>query len=50
LGDTIEQHGHRRFVERSVKRQLSLFQVGLRYLKRLLAHGQDWTELLALRI
>jgi hypothetical protein len=50
LGDTIEQHGRRRFVERSVKRQTSLFQIGLRYLKRLLAHGQDWTELLVLRI
>ena len=40
----------RQFVERSVKRQISLFQIGLRYLKRRLMQGQDWMELLALRI
>ena len=50
LGETVETKGLRRFVERSVKRQMSLFQMGLRYLKRLLVQGQDWTELLVLRI
>ncbi|HZP83677.1 MAG TPA: hypothetical protein VFB21_18690 [Chthonomonadaceae bacterium] len=50
LGETVEQRGRRRFVERSVKRQRSLFQIGLRYLKRLLVQQQDWIELLALRI
>ena len=50
LGETVETKGLGRFVERSVKRQMSLFQMGLRYLKRLLVQGQDWTELLVLRI
>jgi len=50
LGEKVETHGLRRLVERAVKRQMSLFQIGLRYLKRLLVQGQDWTELLVLRI
>lgn len=50
LGETVEQGGRRRFVERSVKRQMSLFQIGLRYLKRLLVQQQDWIERLVLRI
>lgn len=50
LGETVEKQGLRRFIECSVKRQISLFQVGLRYLKRLTAQDQDWTELLVLRI
>lgn len=50
LGETVEARGIRRFVERSVKRQMSLFQMGLRYLRRLLVQGHDWTELLVLRI
>jgi DDE family transposase len=50
LGEAVEARGIRQFVERSVKRQSSLFQMGLRYLKRLLVQGHDWTELLALRI
>jgi len=50
LGEQVEAQGIRRFVERSVKRQMSLFQLGLRYLKRLWVQGQDWTELLVLRI
>jgi len=49
LGEAVEAQGRRRFVERSVKRQRSLFQIGLRYLKRLVVQGQDWTELLVLR-
>lgn len=50
LGETVETKGLGRFVERSAKRHLSLFQMGLRYLRRLLVHGHDWTELLVLRI
>lgn len=50
LGERVEKQGVRRFIERSVKRQMSLFQMGLRYLRRLSAQGQDWTELLVLRI
>ncbi len=50
LGETVEAQGLRRWVERSAKRQMSLFQIGLRYLKRLLMQGYEWTELLALRI
>ncbi|HZT44142.1 MAG TPA: IS4 family transposase [Chthonomonadaceae bacterium] len=50
LGETVEARGIRRWVEHSTKRQISLFQMGLRYLKRLLVLGQDWTELLILRI
>jgi hypothetical protein len=50
LGERVEQQGLRRFIERSVKRQMSLFQMGLRYLRRLSVQGQDWTELLVLRI
>ena len=50
LGEAVEAQGMRQFVERSVKRQISLFQIGLRYLKRRLMQGQDWMELLALRI
>ena len=50
LGEAVEAQGIRHFVERSVKRQMSLFQMGLRYLKRLCVQGYDWTELLVLRI
>lgn len=50
LGETVEAKGLGRFVERSAKRQMSLFQMGLRYLRRLLVQGHDWTELLVLRI
>jgi hypothetical protein len=50
LGDAVETQGKRRVMERAGKRQLSLFQLGLRYLKRLLVQGYDWIVLLALRI
>jgi hypothetical protein len=50
LGQRVEAQGLRRWIERSVKRQMSLFQRGLRYLRRLSVQGHDWTELLALRI
>lgn len=50
VGETMEVQGKRRVVERASKRQMSLFQLGLRDLKRLPVQGQDWTELLVLRI
>ena len=50
LGEQVEASGLRRFVESSVKRQMSLFQLGLRYLKRLWMQGQDEKERLPLRI
>lgn len=50
LGEQVALRGDRKLVERSVKSPLSLFQTGLRYLKRLLVWQQDWLELLALRI
>jgi hypothetical protein len=50
LGATVAQRGLHRLVERAVKPQLSLFQMGLRYLKRLTVQQQDWTEILVLRI
>ena len=50
LGEQVVERGERKLVERAVKSPLSLFQTGLRYLKRLMVWQQDWTELLALRI
>ncbi len=50
MGEAVEAQGKRPLVERASKRQMSLFQLGLRYLKRLLVQGHDWTELIQLRI
>ena len=50
MGEAVEAQGKRRLVERASKRQMSLFQLGLRYLKRLTVQGHNWTELIALRI
>ena len=50
LGEQVAERGAQKWVERSAKSPLSLFQMGLRYLKRLLVWQQDWLELLALRI
>jgi hypothetical protein len=50
LGEQVVQRGEQKRVQRSAKSPLSLFQVGLRYLRRLLIWQQDWLELLALRI
>lgn len=50
LGERIEREGKRRAVDRHTKPQLSLFQVGVRYLKRLLTLRQDTAELFCLKI
>jgi len=50
LGEQVAKRGDQKLVERAVKSPLSLFQMGLRYLRRLLVWQQDWLELLALRI
>lgn len=50
LGEAVEARGLRRLVERANKRQMSLFQIGLRYLKRLQMQGLEDRELRALRI
>ena len=50
LGEQVAERGEQAWVQRSGKSPLSLFQTGLRYLKRLLVWQQDWLELLALRI
>lgn len=50
LGEQVIERGDHKRVQRSLKSPMSLFQIGLRYLKWLLIRHQDWIELLALRI
>ena len=48
--EAVIQRGDHKRVQRSDKSPLSLFQIGVRYLRWLLARQHDWLEILALRI
>ena len=50
LGNQIEGTHQQRQVDRPKKRQLSLFQMGVRYLKRMLTLRQHTPELFCLQI